>query len=398
MQSKEFTELKDHEIAILINALRDTALRYHDHQSLRERIARLVVPALKGEGLPKEARVKDSAENRPMPSDTVKDCIRTVFLKNGFTIKEGETDLKEYVYDAALELIASLGYRATPPAYWWINGQEDPHGEHYAVGVERSKLTLGDYTDDELADGIYLNYDRKPNMEELTSGAITPISWATAAKERIRWLSRSLTETISRLNHKTVMLGIAHEKLEALRVQYIRDGQVADKRYADLLASRVVHSTAPAVVILDGKEVPAVQSKDFEKLRNQWEDHMDNSFKRFESQLKNDWRDHIDSAFAKIEKMLLSARLHGYDAGRRVDGTNTASADEQQRPFPSRTAGEVESTNGLRAMELAGAEEVIDALAADALLAASQGAQFAKSGISERWGALTKEHRQRKGN
>lgn len=186
MQSKKFTELKDHEIAILITALRDTALRYHDHQSLRERIAHLVVPALKGEGLPKEARIKDAAE-------------------------------------------------------------------------------------------------------------------------------------------------------------------------------------------IDGKEVPAVQSSDFEKLRNQWEDHMDNSFKIFESQLKNDWRDHIDSAFAKIEKMLLSARLHGFDAGRRVDGTNAASADKQQRPFPSRTAGEVESTTGFHVMESAGAKEVIDTLVADALMAASQG-------------------------
>ena len=42
MQGKEFTELKDNEIAILVNALRDTALKYHDHQSLRERIAHLV--------------------------------------------------------------------------------------------------------------------------------------------------------------------------------------------------------------------------------------------------------------------------------------------------------------------------------------------------------------------
>jgi hypothetical protein len=33
-----------------------------------------------------------------------KDQIREVFLRNGFTIKEGHTDLKPYVYDAANEL------------------------------------------------------------------------------------------------------------------------------------------------------------------------------------------------------------------------------------------------------------------------------------------------------
>jgi len=31
--------------------------------------------------------------------------IREIFLKNGFKIKEGQTDLMPYVYDAAKELI-----------------------------------------------------------------------------------------------------------------------------------------------------------------------------------------------------------------------------------------------------------------------------------------------------
>jgi hypothetical protein len=33
------------------------------------------------------------------------DEIREVFLRNGFTIKEGQTDLKPYVYAAAVDLI-----------------------------------------------------------------------------------------------------------------------------------------------------------------------------------------------------------------------------------------------------------------------------------------------------
>lgn len=42
-----------------------------------------------------------------MKSDISKDVIRQIFLDNGFTIKEGCEDLKQYVYDAAYELLAS---------------------------------------------------------------------------------------------------------------------------------------------------------------------------------------------------------------------------------------------------------------------------------------------------
>ena len=35
-----------------------------------------------------------------------KDQIREVFLAHGFTVKDGQTDLKPYVYDAAYALIA----------------------------------------------------------------------------------------------------------------------------------------------------------------------------------------------------------------------------------------------------------------------------------------------------
>lgn len=34
-----------------------------------------------------------------------KDKVREILLRNGFTIKEGQTDLKDYVYMAAEELI-----------------------------------------------------------------------------------------------------------------------------------------------------------------------------------------------------------------------------------------------------------------------------------------------------
>lgn len=41
--------LKDHEVAATVNGLRDIALRFHGTQQLRERIARFIVPLLKGE-------------------------------------------------------------------------------------------------------------------------------------------------------------------------------------------------------------------------------------------------------------------------------------------------------------------------------------------------------------
>ena len=39
--------MKDNEIAELINALRDVAVRYHDAQQLRERISFLILPICK---------------------------------------------------------------------------------------------------------------------------------------------------------------------------------------------------------------------------------------------------------------------------------------------------------------------------------------------------------------
>lgn len=65
---------------------------------------------------------------------------------------------------------------STPSARWRANGEADPHGNQY--DCERAKLAHGDMTDDEIANALFLkNYD---------------IGIITAAKERIRWLSRAL--------------------------------------------------------------------------------------------------------------------------------------------------------------------------------------------------------------
>lgn len=41
-------KIKDHEIAKIVNDLRDVAVEFHATQQLRERIAQVIVPALKG--------------------------------------------------------------------------------------------------------------------------------------------------------------------------------------------------------------------------------------------------------------------------------------------------------------------------------------------------------------
>jgi len=79
----------------------------------------------------------------------------------------------------------------TPGLRWAADGQPDPHGAMY--DCERAALTLGQLSDDELANEAFMNYDRRPPVERLIAGtAFMPIVYMTAVKERIRWLSRRL--------------------------------------------------------------------------------------------------------------------------------------------------------------------------------------------------------------
>lgn len=61
----------------------------------------------------------------------------------------------------------------TPAARWRDEGKEDPHGNRYLC--DRAQLCGGHLTDDELANEVYMD----PSLMNLT-----------AAKDRIRWLSR----------------------------------------------------------------------------------------------------------------------------------------------------------------------------------------------------------------
>lgn len=53
------------------------------------------------------------------------EVIRDLFLRNGFTIKEGQDDLKPYVYAAARELIDHLQGEAVPVAHGWLVARPD---------------------------------------------------------------------------------------------------------------------------------------------------------------------------------------------------------------------------------------------------------------------------------
>lgn len=85
---------------------------------------------------------------------------------------------------------------STPSSHWAQAGEPDPHGKTYTC--ERSALTMGKLTDDELANGAFLNYDVRPSVEKMIAGvAFSPIVWMTAVKERIRWLSRNLDRALA---------------------------------------------------------------------------------------------------------------------------------------------------------------------------------------------------------
>jgi hypothetical protein len=72
-----------------------------------------------------------------------------------------------------------MSERFTPSSRWSEDGSPDPHGTRYEC--ERAALPLGYLTDDELANIVFID----PNIVNLT-----------AAKDRIRWLSRALTSAL----------------------------------------------------------------------------------------------------------------------------------------------------------------------------------------------------------
>lgn len=81
--------------------------------------------------------------------------IRDVFLANGFTVKEGQTDLKEYVYDAAYALLAlapAAPMSVQVPSGWKLVPVE-PTFEMAAACLSIVDLEQGDPEDHRYDDG-----------------------------------------------------------------------------------------------------------------------------------------------------------------------------------------------------------------------------------------------------
>lgn len=90
----------------------------------------------------------------------------------------------------------------TPPNTWSANGKEDPHKGKY--DCERHELAMGHMTDDQLANGAFMNYDQPLNLEGIMLGTHhSPIAWMTGVKDRIRWLSRRVMK-LEQKNHNLV--------------------------------------------------------------------------------------------------------------------------------------------------------------------------------------------------
>lgn len=78
----------------------------------------------------------------------------------------------------------------TPGARWAATGEPDPHGTRY--DCERSELAMGNLSDDELANAVFIHGDRNLTFAQMTSGELPGSAYLAAAKDRIRWLSRAL--------------------------------------------------------------------------------------------------------------------------------------------------------------------------------------------------------------
>lgn len=109
-------------------------------------------------------------------------------------------DTSYILYHLAMSLLT----QRTPAARWREEGKEDDFAE--LTNMERAQLPLGDFTDDELANAMFLHADAAHTdrlMQDVIAGrARMPIVYITAAKERMRWLSRKLDAAERKLSER----------------------------------------------------------------------------------------------------------------------------------------------------------------------------------------------------
>jgi len=134
------------------------------------------------------------ADRKEEERDTAeRNIIRTIFKRHGFTVKEGQTDLKEYVYTAARDLIdrvhANLR-RIGAIAYFLTSRLSNKEQEQYEAMEDRSKWTYGDWarhlgaTEDDQHRVVFGSWYALGKMFELRDKEITRQAVLLAKKEQ----------------------------------------------------------------------------------------------------------------------------------------------------------------------------------------------------------------------
>lgn len=120
-------------------------------------------------------------------------------------VKSLYVEIKRDEYEALRARVAELEAKqpATPANHWSGDGEEDPHVNRY--DCERAALVMGDLTDDELANAVFMHGNEMPDFQRVLAGtAKMPIVYLTAAKDRIRWLSRALAGATANHNEQSL--------------------------------------------------------------------------------------------------------------------------------------------------------------------------------------------------
>lgn len=136
----------------------------------------------------------------------------------------------------------------TPAAEWRESSEKDPHAGKY--DGERAQLCMGDMSDDVLANAVFMFGDgryHQPRPEDIVAGkSSSSIAYLTAAKERIRWLSRTLVRMTSRQGMQTAQ--DLREKCAELRRKPIPLEELIPlmQRAADLLDAQATATPVPA--------------------------------------------------------------------------------------------------------------------------------------------------------
>lgn len=191
----------------------------------------------------------------------------------------------------------------TSSSQWAANGSPDPHGDRYAC--ERAALAMGDLTDDELANAVFMHGNEQPSIADLMAGkAFLPIAYLTAAKDRIRWLSRALVAAQVAL--------AARQPVEQQPAIWVSPGQLAmhgDRapgnggHYLPCRLTRDGEFTQPLYPSPRGGPAQAMDLGQLERIRNE--------LHAMSKQVPDDWADPIIELQRDVQSLIESGKAVG---------------------------------------------------------------------------------------